>query len=70
MKDYSKTENFNMAAIEAVNQAKSSHKVGNKEGEVVYIYKGRTLKVSYDVFLNEDGSSDYVGITNVEQVKD
>ena len=70
MKDYSKTENFNMAAIEAVNQAKSSHKVGNKEGEVVYIYKGRTLKVSYDAFLNEDGSLDYVGITNVEQVKE
>lgn len=31
MKDYSKTENFNMAAIDAVNQAKSSHKVGDKE---------------------------------------
>lgn len=67
--DYSKIENFNLAALEAVKQAKSSHKVGETTGEVVYAYKGRTLKVSYDAFLNEDGSLGSVGISSVESIK-
>ena len=67
--DYSQIENFNLAAIEAVTQAKSSHKIGEKTGEVIYKYKGRTLKVSYDAFLNEDGSLGSVGISSIEPIK-
>lgn len=67
--DYSKVENFNLAALEAVTKAKASHKIGEKTGEAIYYYKGRTLKVSYDAFLNEDGSLDSVGISSIESIK-
>ena len=69
MKDYSKSENFNMAAIEAVRGGyKDVESIGNTV-EVVYSYKGRTLKAKAEVAL-DCGEIRSVTIISVEQVKE
>lgn len=69
MKDYSDIENFNLAAIEAVKLNYKIEDVLSGKTEVEYYYKGRLLKVKADFTLSGDKVI-YVGITNVEQVKE
>lgn len=73
IKDYSSIENFNLAAVEAFQQTRKDHETKQgkptDKGEVIYNYKGRKLKVSYDAFLDDNGGLDYVGITSVDLVE-
>lgn len=68
MKYYSSTEKFNIAARRGILEVRKKHKDGETTGEVVYDYKGNTLKVKYDAFLKGDGSLDYVGIFSIEKL--
>ena len=68
MKDYSKTENFNIAAIDAVIEGYKYEKVINDIVEVVYSYKGRVLKAKAEVTL-DCGKIRSVAIVTVEQAK-
>lgn len=73
MKDYSKTENFNIAAIDAVIDAITDgykyEEVISNIIEVVYTYKGRILKAKAEVTL-DCGEIRSVTIISVEQVKE
>ena len=69
MKDYSKILNFNIAAIEAVTDGYKYEEVINDIVEVVYTYKGRTLKVRAEVSL-DCGEIRGATIISVKQVKE
>ena len=69
MKDYSKTENFNIAAIDAVIDGYKYEEVISDIVEVVYTYKGRILKAKAEVTL-DCGDIRSVTIISVEQVKE
>lgn len=69
MKDYSKTENFNMAAIDAVIEGYKYEEVISDIVEVVYYYKGRMLKAKAEISVDGEQIR-YVGILSVEQVKE
>ena len=69
MKDYSKTENFNMAAIDAVIEGYKYEEVISDIVEVVYSYKGRVLKAKAEVTL-DCGKIRSATIISVEQVKE
>ena len=69
MKDYSKTENFNIAAIDAVIDGHKYEEVISDIVEVVYSYKGRILKAKAEVTL-DCGEIRGVTILSVEQVKE
>ena len=69
MKDYSKTENFNMAAIDAVIDGYKYEEVISDIVEVVYSYKGRILKARAEVSL-DCGEIRGVTIISVKQVKE
>lgn len=69
MKDYSKTENFNIAAIDAVIEGYKYEEVINDVVEVVYSYKGRVLKAKAEVTL-DCGEIRSVTIISVEQVEE
>ena len=69
MKDYSKTENFNIAAIDAVIDGYKYEEVINNIVEVVYMYKGRILKAKAEVNL-DCSKIRSVTIISVEQVKE
>lgn len=68
MKDYSKIENFNMAAIDAVMEGYKDVASSGNTVEVVYLYKGRTLKAKAEISVDGEQIR-YVGIISVEQVK-
>lgn len=68
MKDYSKTENFNIAAIDAVIEGYKYEEVISDIVEVVYYYKGRMLKAKAEVTL-DCGKIRSVTIISVEKVK-
>lgn len=69
MKDYSKTENFNIAAIDAVIDGYKYEEVISNIIEVVYTYKGRILKAKAEVTF-DCGEIRSVTIISVEQVKE
>lgn len=69
MKDYSKIENFNMAAIDAVREGYKDAVSSGNTVEVVYLYKGRTLKAKAEISIDGEQIR-YVGILSVEQVKE
>lgn len=69
MKDYSKTENFNIAAIDAVREGYKDVESSGNTVEVVYSYKGRILKAKAEVTLG-CGKIRSVAIISVEQVKE
>lgn len=69
MKDYSSTENFNIAAIDAVIEGYKYEEVVNDIVEVVYSYKGRILKAKAELTL-DCGNIRSVTIISVEQVKE
>lgn len=69
MKDYSKVENFNMAAIDAVIDGYKDEEVISNIVEVVYTYKGRILKAKAEISL-DCGEIRSVTILSVEQVKE
>ena len=69
MKDYSETENFNMAAIDAVREGYKDVVSSGNTVEVVYFYKGRTLKAKAEVSL-DCGEIRGVTIISVKQVKE
>ena len=69
MKDYSKIENFNIAAIDAVRDGYKYEEVISNIVEVIYTYKGRVLKAKAEVTL-DCGEIRSVTITSVEQVKE
>lgn len=69
MKDYSKIENFNIAAIDAVREGYKYEEVISDIVEVIYTYKGRMLKAKAEVTLDGEQIR-YVGILSVEQVKE
>ena len=69
MKDYSKTENFNIAAIVAVIDGYKYEEVISDIVEVLYSYKGRILKAKAEVSL-DCGEIRSVTIISVEQVKE
>ena len=69
MKDYSKIENFNIAAIDAVRDGYKYEEVISDIVEVVYTYKGRVLKAKAEVTLDW-GKIRSVAIISVEQVKE
>ena len=69
MKDYSKVENFNMAAIDAVIDGYKYEEVISDTVEVVYTYKGRMLKAKAELTLDY-GKIRSVTIISVEQVKE
>ena len=69
MKDYSKIENFNIAAIDAVRDGYKYEEVISNIVEVIYTYKGRVLKAKAEVTF-DCGEIRSVTITSVEQVKE
>ena len=69
MKDYSGVENFNMAAIDAVREGYKDVVSSGNIVEVVYFYKGRTLKAKAEISVDGEQIR-YVGIISVEQVKE
>ena len=69
MKDYSKRENFNIAAIDAVIEGYKYEEVISDIVGVVYTYKGRILKAKSEVTL-DCGEIRSVTIISVEQVKE
>lgn len=76
MKDYSRVENFNMAAIQAIRENVTERDIGDNIKTVVskkYKYKGRVLKALAEVTLwaHMDGEPilEKVYIISVEQVK-
>lgn len=69
MKDYSKVENFNIAAIDAVIDGYKYEEVINDIVEVVYTYKGRIIKAKAELTL-DCGEIRSVTIISVEQVKE
>ena len=69
MKDYSKIENFNIAAIDAVRDGYKYEEVISDIVEVVYSYKGRVLKAKAEVTL-DCGKIRNATIISVEQVKE
>ena len=69
MKDYSKIENFNIAAIDAVRDGYKYEEVISNIVEVIYTYKGRVLKAKAELTL-DCGEIRSVTITSVEQVKE
>ena len=69
MKDYSKIENFNMAAIYAVIEGYKYEEFIRDIVEVMYTYKGRVLKAKAEVTLDGEQIR-YVGILSVVQVKE
>ena len=69
MKDYSKIEKINMAAIDAVIDGYKYEEVINDIVEVVYSYKGRVLKARAEVSL-DCGEVRGVTIISVKQVKE
>lgn len=66
--DYSKVENFNLAAIEAVAENFKIDDVKDNIVSVVYKYKGRVLMTTAEISLDGEHVR-YVGILNVEIVK-
>lgn len=66
--DYSKVENFNIAAIEAVRENFKINDVKDNKVSVVYKYKGRVLMATAEISLDGEHVR-YVGILNVEIVK-
>ena len=66
--DYSKVENFNLAAIEAVRDNYKIEDVKNNIVSVVYKYKGRVLITTAEISLDGEYVR-YIGILNVETVK-
>lgn len=66
--DYSKVENFNLAAIEAVRDNYNPQDVLRGKTEVDYYYKGRLLKVNAEFTLS-GGKVIHVGIITIELVK-
>lgn len=66
--DYSKVENFNLAAIEAVRDNYKIENVKDNIVSVVYKYKGRVLIATAEISLDGEHVR-YVGILNVEIVK-
>lgn len=66
--DYSKVENFNLAAIEAVRDNYKIEDVKDNIVSVVYKYKGRVLMTTAEISLDGEHVR-YVGILNVEIVK-
>ncbi len=66
--DYSKIENFNIAAIDAVRDNFKGESIEDDIVSVVYKYKGRTLKVTAEISLDGERLR-YVGVQNVELVK-
>lgn len=69
MKDYSEIENFNIAAIDAVIDGYKYEEVISDIVEVVYSYKGRTLKAKAEVTL-DCGDIRGVTVLSVKQVKE
>lgn len=66
--DYSKVENFNIAAIEAVRENFKIDDVKDNKVSVVYKYKGRVLTATAEISLDGEHVR-YVGILNVEIAK-
>lgn len=66
--DYSKVENFNIAAIEAVRDNYKIDDVEDNKVSVVYKYKGRVLMATAEISLDGEHVR-YVGILDVEIVK-
>lgn len=66
--DYSKVENFNIAAIDAVRENFKIDDVKDNRVSVVYKYKGRVLMATAEICLDGEHVR-YVGILNVEIVK-
>lgn len=66
--DYSKIENFNIAAIEAVRENFKIDDVKDNKVSVVYKYKGSVLTATAEISLDGEHVR-YVGILNVEIVK-
>lgn len=76
MKDYSKIENFNIAAIQAIRENVTEKDIGDTAKSVVskqYKYKGRVLKVLAEVtlwaYMDGEPLLESVHIISVEQVK-
>ena len=74
--DYSKTENFNIAAIKAIRENTHEKDMQGKsvaEVSVTYKYKGRVLKATARVVLwgYDDGETllERVDILNIDTVK-
>lgn len=63
--DYSKVENFNLAAIEAVAENFKIDGVKDNIVSVVYKYKGRVLMTTAEISLDGEHVR-YVGILNIQ----
>lgn len=65
MKDYSRVENFNLAAIEAVRDNYKIENVKDNIVSVVYKYKGRVLMATAEISLDGEHVR-YIGILNIQ----
>lgn len=63
--DYSKVENFNLAAIEAVAENYKIEDIKDNIVSVVYKYKGRVLMATAEISLDGEHVR-YVGILNIQ----
>lgn len=63
--DYSKVENFNIAAIEAVRENFKIDDIKDNKVSVVYKYKGRVLMATAEISLDGEYVR-YVGILNIQ----
>ena len=63
--DYSKVENFNLAAIEAVAENYRIENIKDNMVSVVYKYKGRVLMATAEISLDGEHVR-YVGILNIQ----
>ena len=63
--DYSKVENFNIAAIEAVRENFKIENIKDNIVSVVYKYKGRVLMATAEISLDGEYVR-YVGILNIQ----
>lgn len=63
--DYSKVENFNIAAIEAVAENYKIENIKDNIVSVVYKYKGRVLMATAEISLDGEYVR-YVGILNIQ----
>lgn len=77
MKDYSRVENFNMAAIQAIRENVTEKDIGDRIKSVVskkYKYKGRVLKALAEVtlwaYMDGEPLLEKVYIISIEQVKE
>lgn len=73
IKDYSKIENFNLAAIKAVRENTAEKTIKNNHVCITYKYKGRVLEVKARVvvwgYMDGEVLLDNVDVISVEQVK-